>query len=84
MKALWVEDEPEMASAIRDALATCNMIVDHAPTLGAATRQAILGAFDVMILDRQLRGGDGLRFLRSRSKSSRIIRSYGDESTLSQ
>ncbi|MEA5125721.1 response regulator transcription factor [Xanthomonas floridensis] len=65
MKVLLVEDEPEMASAIRDVLATYDMIVDHAPTLAAAARAAELGAFDVMILDRQLPDGDGLRFLKT-------------------
>ncbi|MCC4635071.1 MULTISPECIES: response regulator transcription factor [Xanthomonas] len=65
MKVLLIEDEPEMASAIRDVLATYNMIVDHAPTLAAAASAAALGAFDVMILDRQLPDGDGLRFLKT-------------------
>ncbi|MEA9566508.1 MULTISPECIES: response regulator transcription factor [Xanthomonas] len=65
MKVLLIEDEPEMASAIRDVLATYNMIVDHAPTLAAAASAAALGAFDVMILDRQLPDGDGLQFLKT-------------------
>ncbi|MBV6898204.1 response regulator transcription factor [Xanthomonas euvesicatoria] len=65
MKVLLVEDEPEMASAIRDVLANYSMLVDHAPTLAVADSVAAIGAFDVVILDRQLPDGDGLRFLKT-------------------
>lgn len=60
MRVLLVEDEPEMASALRAALIRHDMIVDHASTLLEA--EAIAGAcsYDAMVLDRRLPDGDGL------------------------
>jgi DNA-binding response OmpR family regulator len=63
MRVLLVEDEPEMASALRGALTRLGMIVDHAPTLLDA--EAIVGAgfYDAMVLDRRLPDGDGLSLI---------------------
>lgn len=60
MRVLLVEDEPDMASALRAALTRHDMIVDHAPNLSEAEAMAALGSYDALVLDRQLPDGDGL------------------------
>lgn len=62
MRILLVEDEPAMAQALRDALTRQDMVVDHLPTRAeaeAALREG-QGAYDAVLLDRQLPDGDGL------------------------
>lgn len=63
MRVLLVEDEPEMASALRAALTRHDMIVDHAPNLFEAEAIAALGSYDALVLDRQLPDGDGLTLI---------------------
>lgn len=63
MRVLLVEDEPEMASALRAALTRHDMIVDHASDLAEAEAMAALGSYDAMVLDRQLPDGDGLALI---------------------
>ena len=63
MRVLLVEDEPEMASALRAALTRHDMIVDHAPNLFEAEAIAALGGYDALVLDRQLPDGDGLSLI---------------------
>ncbi|WP_370677223.1 response regulator transcription factor [Pleomorphomonas sp. PLEO] len=63
MRVLLVEDEPEMASALRAALTRHDMIVDHAPNLFEAEAIAALGGYDALVLDRQLPDGDGLTLI---------------------
>jgi DNA-binding response OmpR family regulator len=63
MRVLLVEDEPEMASALRAALTRHDMIVDHAPNLSEAEAIAALGGYDALVLDRQLPDGDGLSLI---------------------
>lgn len=63
MRVLLVEDEPEMASALRVALTRHDMIVDHASDLAEAEAMAALGSYDAMVLDRQLPDGDGLALI---------------------
>lgn len=60
MRVLLVEDEPEMASALRDALTAHKILLDHAKNLAAAEAMAADLNYDVMILDRQLPDGEGL------------------------
>lgn len=73
MRVLLLEDEPEMASALRDALARNDMILDHAPTIADAEEIAASGVHDVLILDRQLPDGDGLSLVpRLRLKGNTI------------
>lgn len=63
MRVLLVEDEPEMASALRAALVRHDMIVDHAPNLSEAEAMASLSGYDALVLDRQLPDGDGLSLI---------------------
>lgn len=63
MRVLLVEDEPEMASALRAALTRHDMIVDHAPSLLEAEAITALSSYDALVLDRQLPDGDGLTLI---------------------
>jgi DNA-binding response OmpR family regulator len=63
MRVLLVEDEPEMVTALRAALARHDMLVDHAPDLCEAEVIATEGNYDAIVLDRQLPDGDGLSLI---------------------
>jgi len=63
MRVLLVEDEPEMASALRSALTRHDMVVDHAPNLFEAEAIASSCNHDAIVLDRQLPDGDGLSLI---------------------
>lgn len=60
MRILLVEDEPEMAAALADALKHHDMVVDHVGTLADAEEAVALNLYDAILLDRQLPDGDGL------------------------
>ncbi len=60
MRLLLIEDEPEMATALRGALGSFDMLVDHAPTLSQAEAALALNVHDAILLDRQMPDGDGL------------------------
>lgn len=63
MRVLLVEDEPEMVTALRAALARHDMLVDHASHLHEAEAIAAEGNYDAIVLDRQLPDGDGLSLI---------------------
>lgn len=63
MRLLLVEDEPEMAAALSVALGRYDMILDHAPSLDHAIAAMANQVHDAVILDRQLRDGDGLTLI---------------------
>ncbi|WP_026121854.1 response regulator transcription factor [Paraburkholderia kururiensis] len=60
MKVLLVEDEPEMASALREALARHGVLLDHVSRFSVAEALASATTYNAVILDRQLPDGDGL------------------------
>ncbi|MTH79166.1 response regulator transcription factor [Paracoccus aestuariivivens] len=60
MRLLLVEDEPEMAEALRAALRRHNINVDTAETLELAREALANGVHDVVLIDRQMPDGDGL------------------------
>ncbi|WVT76263.1 response regulator transcription factor (plasmid) [Sinorhizobium chiapasense] len=60
MRILLLEDEPEMASALKAALERRQVIVDHVSTLADAEAVAELWPYDVVVLDRRLPDGEGL------------------------
>ena len=64
MRILLVEDEPEMVSALREALVQHKILLDHAATLAMGASMAQLYAYDLLLLDRQLPDGDGLALIR--------------------
>lgn len=63
MRILLVEDEPEMAVALRGALARNDLLVDHAADLAQAMAMAADDVHDAIVLDRQLPDGDGLSLI---------------------
>ncbi len=65
MKILLVEDEPEMAEVLAEALGNHHFLTDHAATLAEASEAIAQYIYDLVILDRQLPGGDGIELIRS-------------------
>ncbi|RIX83182.1 response regulator transcription factor [Acidovorax cavernicola] len=59
MRILIVEDEPEMASVIKQALEAEGMVVDGAVSIAQAHAALRQGVHDLLLLDRQLPDGDG-------------------------
>ncbi len=59
MRILLVEDEPEMAQALRAALQRHGLLADIAPNLAQAQEALRHGVHDLLLLDRQLPDGDG-------------------------
>lgn len=60
MRILLVEDEIELAGAVRSALERERYIVDHVENLMTAQEAIRLSAYDLVLLDRTLPDGDGL------------------------
>lgn len=76
MRILLVEDEPELASALRTALKRHDMVVDHAASLLEAGDYANEDTYDAIVLDRQLPDGDGLTLvpkLRARGNTTPVL-----------
>ena len=65
MRALLVEDHPELRSHAHRALRTAGFEVDNAPDLDEADAFYDVADYDVVLLDRHLPDGDGLEWLRS-------------------
>ncbi|WP_455854088.1 response regulator [Ensifer canadensis] len=63
MRILLLEDEPEMASALKAALERRQVIVDHVSTLADAEAVVELWSYDVIVLDRRLPDGEGLSLI---------------------
>ncbi len=76
MRLLLVEDEPEMAIALRSALQRHDILVDHVATLADAMAVTVDDLYDAVLLDRRLPDGDGLSLiarLRNRSCAVPVI-----------
>lgn len=76
MKILLIEDELELAGSLRTVLEKERFVVDHAERLASAGEAAMIGVFDLVLLDRTLPDGDGLSLiaqLRSRNPGVHII-----------
>jgi DNA-binding response OmpR family regulator len=63
MRILLVEDEPEMAAALKAGLHRHGMLVDISPTIAHATEALQCKLHDLLLLDRQLPDGDGATLL---------------------
>jgi two-component system copper resistance phosphate regulon response regulator CusR len=59
MRVLLVEDDPQLAAIIESGLKEHSVDVVREATAPAGSSRAALGAFDVIILDVMLPGGDG-------------------------
>jgi DNA-binding response OmpR family regulator len=76
MRVLLIEDEFELAEALRGALERERFVVDHADCLSVAREAALLAPFDLVLLDRTLPDGDGLSlvpFLREEHPGLHIV-----------
>lgn len=60
MRALLVEDEPEMAALLARELAREGFAVDRAVAVEEASAALRLGSYALVLLDRRLGDGDGL------------------------
>jgi DNA-binding response OmpR family regulator len=63
MRVLLIEDEPEMASALKAALNQHGFVVDHVDTLALARESMEDRIHEVLLVDRLLPDGDGLTLL---------------------
>ncbi|WP_312358427.1 response regulator transcription factor [Agrobacterium sp.] len=65
MRILLLEDEPEMARALLEALRRRDVLADHVSTISDADALARDGSYDVLVLDRRLPDGEGLTLVSS-------------------
>ncbi|BDU18118.1 response regulator transcription factor [Lysobacter auxotrophicus] len=63
MRALLVEDEPELAMLVSRELEAQGLSVDAVPSLTAASGALLVGTYAILLLDRRLPDGDGLRLV---------------------
>lgn len=63
VRILLVEDDPDLRDAVGVALRASGFAVDAARDLPAARRALAAHAYDCLVLDRMLPGGDGLELL---------------------
>jgi len=76
MRLLIVEDDLELAAAVRAGLARRGLVADHAASLGDADQMLKAMAYSAVVLDLGLSDGDGLDLLqavRSRKQSLPIL-----------
>jgi len=76
LRILLLEDEPEMARALLEALRRHEVLVDHISTIADADALARDGNYDVLVFDRRLPDGEGLSLvaaLRKRKLSVPIL-----------
>lgn len=65
MRVLLVEDDRELGQVLSSGLSEEGIHVVHEPTFGAGRSRAVLGAFDVIVLDVMLPGGNGFDLCRA-------------------
>ncbi|WP_313605952.1 response regulator transcription factor [Rhizobium sp.] len=63
MKILLVEDDPEMAEALRTALSRHGFVLATVADLTTAREAIVIERYDVVLIDRQLPDGDGSTLL---------------------
>src|SRR5689334_12749022 len=76
MRILLVEDDAELASILREGLTEEGFQVVREATCEGGRTRAMLGAFDVIVLDVMLPGGDGFelcRALRGRGLATPVL-----------
>lgn len=64
MRLLVVEDEPELADLLRNALERAGFAVDAAPTVEAAEAHLAVASYAAAVFDLALPDGDGMALLR--------------------
>ena len=76
MKILIVEDEAKVLNFVKKGLTSAGMTVDCAKTVDEVFSSMMSVEYDVMVLDRLLKGVDSLRYLaeiRKKSPKAKII-----------
>lgn len=76
VKLLIVEDEPDMRKALEKWFVKKGFVVDTAEDGDEGSYLALVNTYDVIVLDLNLQGKDGLEILqeiRERSKTQRVI-----------
>jgi two-component system copper resistance phosphate regulon response regulator CusR len=76
MRVLVVEDDPQLAAVLESGLSEHGFQVAREGTFAAGRSRATLGAFDVIVLDVMLPGGNGFdlcRALRERSVGTPVL-----------
>ncbi|MCZ7851689.1 MULTISPECIES: response regulator transcription factor [Agrobacterium] len=73
MRILLLEDEPEMARALLEALRRRDVLADHVRTISDAEALARDGSYDVLVLDRRLPDGEGLNLVASLRRSRHSV-----------
>ena len=76
MRVLLVEDDPELAAVLESGLAELGFHVVREASFEAGKIRAVLGTFDVVILDVMLPGGSGFdlcRVLRARGIGTPVL-----------
>ncbi|WP_421445873.1 response regulator transcription factor [Agrobacterium tumefaciens] len=75
MKILLVEDDPEMAEALRTALSRHDFVLAAVADLAMAREAIAVERYDVVLIDRQLPDGDGSTLLAEIRQTSNPPRS---------
>ncbi|MDX3929920.1 MAG: response regulator transcription factor [Shinella sp.] len=75
MKILLVEDDPEMADALRTALSRHDFVLAAVADLAMAREAIAVERYDVVLIDRQLPDGDGSSLLAEIRQTSNPPRS---------
>jgi len=76
MRVLVVEDDPELAGVLETGLSEHGFEIARESTFVAGRSRAVLGAFDVIVLDVMLPGGTGFelcRTLRDRNVGTPVL-----------
>jgi DNA-binding response OmpR family regulator len=73
LRILLLEDEPEMARAMLEALRRRDVLADHVRTIADADALARDGSYDVLVLDRRLPDGEGLNLVSSLRKARHSV-----------
>lgn len=68
MKLLIVEDEPDMCRALKKGFMKKGFLVDTAEDGEEGSYLALVNTYDVIVLDLNLQGKDGLEILRGNTR----------------
>lgn len=75
MKLLLIEDDPEMADALRSALSRNGVVLDVVTDLETAREALAMNSYDIVLIDRQLPDGDGRALLADLKRDGNTTRS---------
>ncbi|MHB2266051.1 response regulator [Aliihoeflea sp. PC F10.4] len=73
MKLLLIEDDVEMADALRTAFSQHGIVLDVVADLATAREAIALSDYDLLLIDRQLPDGDGNTLLSEMRRTGRLV-----------